>query len=141
IAPFGEFTDNQSGRASELQNDPSFVPHVYATYGFNERFAAGLGVYVPYGLGTQWPLDFDGRFLGFDNSLQSIYVQPTVAYRITEQLSVGAGFTYVIAGVELNRRLDLSQVPVDEERLPGITFNNLGIPERTDFAEAKIKSS
>lgn len=138
IAPFGEFTDNQSGRASELQNDPSFVPHVYATYGFNERFAAGLGVYVPYGLGTQWPLDFDGRFLGFDNSLQSIYVQPTVAYRITEQLSVGAGFTYVIAGVELNRRLDLSQQTVPGA---GLTFQQLGVPLRTDFAEAKISAS
>lgn len=138
IAPFGEFTDDETDRVTELENDPSVVPHVYATYGFNERLAAGLGVYVPYGLGTQWPLDFEGRFLGYDNSLQSIYVQPTVAYRVTEQLSIGAGLTYVIAGVELNRRLDLSQQAVPGA---GLTFQQLGVPVQTDFADAKIESS
>ncbi len=27
-----------------------------------------------------WPLEFDERFDGYDNLLQSIYIQPAVAY-------------------------------------------------------------
>ena len=46
----------------------------------------GLGVYVPYGLTSQWKDDFPGRFAAQKASLQTIYVQPNVAFQITERL-------------------------------------------------------
>lgn len=139
ISAFGQFTADATGEEFDLENDPIPVPHGYAAYGVDDRLAVGLGVFVPYGLETKWPSDretgFEGRFDGYDNSLQSIYVQPTVAYRPTEWLSLGAGLDVVVSTVELNRRLDLSRQAVPGA---GVTFGQLGIPPRTDFADATL---
>ena len=135
----GSFTADRTGETTELQNDPIPAPHVYARYGINDRWAAGLGVYVPYGLSTMWPRDFEGSFLGYDNTLQSIYVQPTVAYQLTDRIAVGGGLTVVIGSVELNQRVDLSQQAVPSDQLPaGTTFGQLGVPFHTAFADATL---
>lgn len=145
VTAFGEYMpDNPAHPEVELENDPIPVPHLFLAYGVNEQLSAGLGVFVPYGLGTTWPTDddFRGRFLGYDNHLQSIYIQPTLAYQITDALSIGAGFDVVIGRVELNQRVDLAeQVAVEnnpDTDADDVTFARLGIPEATDFADAGL---
>ena len=140
----GGFTDDQTRTETELDNDPIPVPHLYLNYGVSEKLSLGVGAYVPYGLGTKWPTEnFEGRFLGYDSSLESIYVQPTVAYQIfddeTGRASIGGGPVVAFGTVELNRRLDLAQQPVPG--LGGATFAQLGIPPRTDFADAGLKGT
>ena len=140
----GSFTADRTGEQTDLENDPILVPHLYARYGINDKWAAGLGVYVPYGLSTTWPRDFEGSFLGYDNTLQSIYVQPTAAYQLTDRISIGGGLTIVIGSVELNQLVDLSQ-----QAVPGVmnpdgtpaTFGQFGVPFHTAFADAKLDAS
>lgn len=132
----GDFESDRTGETWDLQNDPIFVPHLYANYGLDDQLSVALGAYVPYGLGTEWPTgDFPGRFLGYNNSLEAIYVQPTLAYRITDRISVGAGPILAISTVELNQQLDLSTVEAAE----GTTFGQLGIPFQTSFADANLE--
>lgn len=138
----GSFTDDLTGSRTDLDTDPVPAPHAFAAYGLENGLTLGVGLYVPYGLETTWPLDFEGRFSGYDNSLQSIYVQPTAAYRVTDRLTVGAGAALVISSVELNQRLDLSRQPVPGDAVPpGTTFGDLGIPDHTDFADASLEAS
>jgi len=145
IAARGSYTSGLTGEESDLQNDPVPVPHLYAGYRFNDQMAAGLGVYVPYGLSTEWKPSFEGAFEGYDNGVQSIYVQPTFSYKITEKLRVGGGPIVAISAVELNQRLDLStqrltggDTPTPED---DIYFAELGIPHHTAFADAKLEGS
>ncbi|HEX9727252.1 MAG TPA: outer membrane protein transport protein [Gemmatimonadales bacterium] len=139
IAAGGSFTDDLTGTVTDLANDPIPVPHGYLSYGINDRFAAGVGVFVPYGLGTKWPDTFEGRFNGYDNDLKSIYVQPTLAYQVHPKVSVGAGFDLVFGSVKLTQRVDLSEFPVPG--LGGLTFASLGIPFHTDAADAQLNGS
>jgi long-chain fatty acid transport protein len=93
------------------------VPHVFAAYRASPRLAAGIGFFAPYGLGLHWPVcpvediqcgesNFEGRFTGYDNSLRSYYVQPTVAYQVVPGvLNVGAGVDYVRATIGVRRRI------------------------------------
>lgn len=142
VATGGSFTDDFTGGTTDLDTDPVPAPHAFAAYGLDERVTVGLGLYVPYGLETAWPLDFEGRFSGYDNSLQSIYVQPTAALRVTDRLSLGAGAALVVGSVELNQRLDLSRQLVPGGSVPpGTTFGELGIPPHTDFADASLEAS
>ncbi len=66
----------------------------------------GLGAFANYGLGISWPFDFDGRFVASQSNLQTFTLNPTVAWRIQEHLSIGAGFDVVRGTVELSRQLD-----------------------------------
>ena len=160
----GNFTYDPGAQTSatvdevDLDNDPLPVPHAYLTYGLTEKIGLGLGTYVPYGLETRWPTRlsdetvFDGAFEGFDNQLQAIYVQPTVSYQVTPNLSIGAGPVAVISSVELNQLQDLSPrtvrnpqtgEPVPDPANPdeNLQFSQLGIPFHTAFARSKLDAN
>lgn len=139
IAATGGFQDDYTGTGFNLKNPPIPVPHGYVAYGITDKLAAGIGVFVPYGLGSRWDsLTFDGRFNGYDNDLRAFYIQPTVSYRVHPRVSVGAGFDFVLSSVKLKQFLDLSEFGV-----PGqpITFGQLGIPFHTGFAKAEINAT
>lgn len=137
-----------TGFEVDLENDPIPVPHLYATYGITEKLAVGLGTYAPYGLETIWPVKlengefFDGAFEGYDNSVQAIYVQPTVAYQLTDKITIGGGPVVAISNVELNQVLDLSTVEPDNDALPsGTTLGELGVPHHTAFATSTLEGT
>src|SRR6266545_2815546 len=114
----GSFTDDIFQQNTSLDDPLLAVPQVYLAYGVTPKLGVGVGLFAPYGLETKWPTTFDGRFAGYDNILQSVYIQPTVAYRVTPQLSLGAGFDIVLGKVELNQRLDLADAPVPIAGVP-----------------------
>ncbi len=60
----------------------------------NSRFGLGLGIYTPAGAGLEWDNNWLGKYLVQSIELKSVFVQPTVSYRISDFLSVGAGFVY-----------------------------------------------
>jgi long-chain fatty acid transport protein len=93
-------------------------------------------VYVPYGLTSQWGDEFPGRFAAKKASLRTIYVQPNVAFQITEGWSVGVGPVIGHSSVELVQAVDLSQ---QRTSATGPTFGQIGIPKRTEFARATLK--
>jgi long-chain fatty acid transport protein len=133
----GSFTSDLTKR-TEIDNDGVLAPHVYLQYGISERVALGFGVYAPYGLAMKWPLDFEGRFVNYDARLETVYLQPTVAWAFNERISVGAGLTVAVSSVELNRREDLARVPIPT--VPGLTFGALVEPQ-TDFASTSLEAS
>jgi long-chain fatty acid transport protein len=133
----GDFTQDTTLRVFEADAPTAVVPHLFLNYRGAGRMAYGLGVYVPYGLTSQWTDDFPGRFSAKKASLQTIYVQPNLAYQLNENWSVGGGPIIAHSTVELIQAIDLStvQTPV------GPTFGQLGIPKRTEFARASLKGS
>jgi long-chain fatty acid transport protein len=141
IIPSGGFENETTGVKTDLNDRIYPVPHLYYQRRLTDRFAAGFGVFVPYGLETDWPTDFEGRFLGYKSVVQGIYLQPTLAARLTSRISVGAGLDLTHLHVELHQHLDLSSVALPPPAPPGLTFANLGIPLGTDFADAEVNGN
>jgi long-chain fatty acid transport protein len=52
---------------------------------------AGIGVTVPFGSLTRWPNDGPFRTATTFNTLPLLDIKPTVAYKLTEDLSIGLG--------------------------------------------------
>ena len=52
---------------------------------------AGIGVTVPFGSVTRWPNDGPFRTATTFNTLPLLDIKPTVAYRLTNDLSIGLG--------------------------------------------------
>ena len=143
IMPHGGFTDIYFGQKTDMPSQTYFVPSVYLARHVSDKLGVGIGLYAPYGLGTKWPTDFQGRFDGYKTKLTSIYVQPTIAYQATKWLSFGFGVAYIHSSVDLHQRVDLSQQPVPAVfgLPPGTTFATIGIPIYTDFADATLSAS
>jgi long-chain fatty acid transport protein len=145
IATQGAFTSDYTRAETELQNDPIPVPHLYGAWKSTPRIAVGIGVYVPYGLETQWPATWDGAFEGYDNGVESIYIQPTLAYQVTDRIRVGGGPILGIGSVTLNQRIDASQQQVQggDTDTPDddVYLADLGVPFHTAFADASLEGS
>ncbi|HUL01598.1 MAG TPA: outer membrane protein transport protein, partial [Gemmatimonadales bacterium] len=138
----GSFTDDQFQGITNLDDPLIPVPQVFVSYGVTPKLGVGLGFFAPYGLQTRWPTSFDGRFVGYDNTIKTYYIQPTVAYQVAPWLKIGGGLDIVHGSVNLHQRLDLATTPVPLAGLPqGTTFGAFGIPLGTDFADADLEAS
>lgn len=139
IAVNGKFQQDTSFRTYKTNIPTAIVPHVFLSYHRpSSSVAYGLGVYVPYGLTTQWGDDFPGRFEAIKSSIQSIYAQPNVAWQINPNWSIGGGPIIGHSSVELIQGVDLSQQSFTVGGV-SVTGAALGIPSRTEFARARLK--
>lgn len=110
----------------ETETENSVVPpsHFYAGYKINEKLAVGIGVNNPWGLVLDWPerwpngQDF-GSFIVEKVDLATFVINPTVAYSINENFSVGAGLQWVIAKAELSNRSNINAL-AQGLGLPGV---------------------
>lgn len=103
------FVAEGSNQQRELRNTVTTPFSLYAGFGPAEgKFRAGIAVYTPFGSKLQYADGWEGRTSLTDIDLKSIYVQPTVSYAITDQLSVGAGLVVLAYGaVNLQRDIPL----------------------------------
>ena len=134
VGPGGGFTNDDTGVRTDLSDVWSPVPAGYFAMPLGEKTTVGLGIFVPYGLETRWPDTFEGRFLGYKSLIQAPYIQPTVAFKVSDTFYIGGGLDIVYTNVELERRVDLST----QQAAPGVTFAQLGIPPGTDFADVNL---
>ena len=137
IAVDGKFVQDTTFRTYKGDVPTAIVPHAFLNYhAAGSKASFGLGVYVPYGLTSQWHTDFPGRFSAQKASLQTLYVQPNVGWRITPNWSIGVGPVVGHSSVELRQSLDLSTVQVTGQPF---TFASLGVAKHTEFGTARLK--
>jgi long-chain fatty acid transport protein len=87
------------------------VPSFYASWEFLPgRLWAGLGVSVPFGLSIEWDPDWMGRFHGINSEVETINFNPTVAWKINQWISVGAGANLQRLSAELTNSVNYSAI-------------------------------
>lgn len=94
-----------SGLEVKQEAQVYFPPNLYGTYAFNDQLVIGLGVFTPFGLGSQWDKEWIGKRLAVKSEIQTFYFNPTIAYKITDQISIGAGASLVYARVNMTKRV------------------------------------
>lgn len=132
----GSFTQDTTFTVYDADAPTALVPHAFLSHRrANSRIALGVGLYAPYGLTSQWTDSFPGRFVAKKAALATVYVQPNIAFQLTEKWSIGAGPIIGHSTVELIQAIDLSE---QNTTTAGVTFGNLGIARRTEFAVANL---
>lgn len=112
---FEENGTNAIGRTNSPMGTPfSFYANFKAKEG--SKLAFGIGVYTPFGSTVQWEDGWLGRFTMMRLQLKAIFIQPTIAYKITEKVGVGAGFVYSSGSVNLQKNIPV----VDSEGNEGM---------------------
>lgn len=94
---------------AETDNPLGTPFYAYGVFGpADSNFKFGLGVYTPYGSSVNWEEGWKGENQLDEIQLAAIYFQPTVSYKISDNLSIGAGFVYMTGGVNLQRSLPIA---------------------------------
>jgi len=68
-----------------------------------EKLSVALGIYTPFGSKQQWEDDWIGQFLIREIDLKTIFIQPTVSYKLNEKIGIGAGFVYATGSFGLRK--------------------------------------
>ncbi|MBV9548965.1 MAG: porin [Alphaproteobacteria bacterium] len=83
------------------------IPDIVLRHRLSDDFAIGLGISVPYGLKTIYPVGWAGRYYAMKTSAITVDIAPTIAWQPTPELSLGAGLDVEYARGELISAIDI----------------------------------
>lgn len=81
------------------------IPSFYATGQIGDRLWVGLGVNAPFGLKLEYDDGFFGRYDSLYTDLKTYNIQPSAAYKLTDNLSIGGGVDVQYVKVTLTNAL------------------------------------
>ncbi len=93
---------------------PLFVPAVALSKKINNKWAFGIGSYVPYGLHIRWdsdPLKNPAAYNGFESYYIREVVNPTVSYAFNKKVYFGFGLDLGRSYAGTQRRIYAPDVP------------------------------
>lgn len=88
----------------EFEMDPGFfpLPHFQLAVPLPADFAFGLSAGVDYGLGTEYSYAWPMNWSTIDTTVQGYVLNPNLAYKITEDWSLGVGLRWLFFDFEQN---------------------------------------
>lgn len=79
----------------------AFLPNAYYAFRLTPDLHLGVGVNAPFGLSTEYDADWVGRTQAIKSEIRTININPSIAWRAGETLSVGAGLSIQTIEAEL----------------------------------------
>ena len=86
------------------------VPAAYGFYDASPDLKFGLALTAPFGLQTQYDSDWVGRYQALKSNIATININPNVAYRVSDWLSIGGGPAIQHAGAEFTNAINSTTV-------------------------------
>lgn len=79
------------------------VPNAYMSWQIDPKWWAGVGISVPFGLATEYDYGWFGRFQSRKSEIKTIDINPSVAYKLNDVVSLGGGVSFQRAEVKIDR--------------------------------------
>lgn len=101
IAPSFKFSNNGSnvgllanaGNGSDA-GSMAAVPNAYVSWALNKDLYVGVGLSVPFGMKTDYGDSWVGAAQAKSFSVETMNLNPSIAYRVNDAVSVGGGVSY-----------------------------------------------
>ncbi len=113
IRPSSEFTNSGTSTAPAGLPSPggnggdagdwAAVPNLYMSWQIDPKWWVGVGVSVPFGLATEYDNGWFGRFQSQKAEIKTIDINPSVAYKLNDVVSLGGGISFQRAQVKIDR--------------------------------------
>jgi len=105
IAPSIKYSDGPSPAPAVRNFNPlagndgdagedKLVPALYASWMVNPQWSVGLGINAPFGLATEWESPWQGQFHALKSEIETLNINPTVAFKVNNAIQLGAGIGY-----------------------------------------------
>lgn len=86
-------------------NKVSTPMNISASFRVYDNLYAGISIYTPYGSSINWGENWAGAVLNQSVDLKVFTVQPTISWRVNDNISLGAGLMLSWGNVNLNKGL------------------------------------
>jgi long-chain fatty acid transport protein len=75
-----------------------------------DRVRLGLSLTAPFGLSTEYPESWVGRYHAVESELVTYNINPAIGIRLTDRISIGAGFQAQYADGKLSNAVDFGTI-------------------------------
>lgn len=89
----GRLSNNAPGDKGKIRTF-KVLPHFFGQYALSKEWRLGLGVYTPFGLGTYYNKSWFGKSHALTSEITAIDINPSLAWKPLEWLSIGAGYIF-----------------------------------------------
>lgn len=80
------------------------VPNAYMSWEISPRLFLGLGISAPFGLATEYEdQNWVGRQQAIKSEIKTVNYNPSLAYRVSDKVSMGLGINYQTIDAELTQ--------------------------------------
>lgn len=79
----------EDGTTANGRNKSQAIPHGYFVHQINDKVWFGLGMTVPFGMGTEYDDDWAGNQHGISATILTFDLNPNFAFKLNEKFSVG----------------------------------------------------
>jgi long-chain fatty acid transport protein len=100
----------------------AFIPNLYYAMDIASNLKFGVGINAPFGLKTHYDAGWVGRYHALTSELATVNVNPSLAYKINDVVSIGAGINALYADARLSNAVDfglLALGPAGSQRFDG----------------------
>lgn len=104
--------EGDSGQSENGRLKGQIIPAGFITHQINDSLWAGLGLTVPYGMGTEYGEGWKGKSRGTESMILTFDINPNLAWKVNEKLSVGGGISLQYAKAELGMGMGPMQANV-----------------------------
>jgi len=82
------------------------VPNFFLVTDITPNLKYGFGVSMPFGLTTEYNGDWVGRYQALKSEIKTVNLNPSLAYKVNDQISLGAGFNAQYINAEFSKAID-----------------------------------
>ncbi|MCK5395602.1 MAG: outer membrane protein transport protein [Gammaproteobacteria bacterium] len=87
-------------------DETGFIPNFYYSTELENGVFVGVGVNVPFGLATDYDNGWVGRYHSLLSEIASVNINPSIAWKATDSVSVGFGLSIQYVELELTNNID-----------------------------------
>lgn len=91
------------------RNKSQAIPHGYIVHQINDKAWFGLGMTVPFGMGTEYDDDWAESEHGISATILTFDLNPNFAFKLSEKFSVGMGASIQYASADLKIRKNITK--------------------------------
>jgi len=81
--------------------DLALIPNGFFTWALNPKWSIGLALNAPFGLTTEYDPGWRGRFTAIKSEVKAVNINPSVAYKVSDTVSIGGGLNVQKIDAEL----------------------------------------
>lgn len=84
----------------------ALVPALYYAMELAPDLRFGIGLQSPFGLKTEYDAGWAGRYQALTSEMKTFNINPSLAYRVNDLVSFGAGVSFQYVDVKLSQAID-----------------------------------
>lgn len=115
VMPYAKFKIDSATRVNGLPlgtesggdaGKTGVVPNLYYMNKITDKLFFGLGINSPFGLFTEYSKDWAGRYHAIESGAQTININPSLALKVKDKLSLGFGVNAMYMKAKLTNAID-----------------------------------